>query len=419
MQKIKKITLLILSILLINVLFINCYATAVTVTKENLNASLQKFVSSSENDKDYKINVSDDIITIVSDGKNYNLNYELTEKPKFTFEVPIEKGMSYKEFEEQTGKMTLPMIGYIAVANIQGVEIDDASTYFLLSYLKNGLSGSWSSKDSYVIIDDTNLSDGVTIDKSNQSSKTIYASEFGEKVMEYVNYTYKDKQTITDASSGINTYEFTVERKDVTETSCKLVSSLTVNVDSDFSKIKDYESKVEESVLSKDITKDNADYAITLKVGQKWRIETTEKITGYQLSGSACDYEDINEKCAEITGKKVGNANGYIYIGASKKSFYITVEENTENKTLDTIKSNIDTTTTNNQNNQNSQNTSKEQQEQNKTTQQLRSASKDNTTAKTILPQTGMSNIIYIIVAYIIISLIVFIIKHKKYEDVK
>ena len=45
MQKLRKITLLILNILLLNSLFSNCYATAVSVTKENLNASLQEFVS--------------------------------------------------------------------------------------------------------------------------------------------------------------------------------------------------------------------------------------------------------------------------------------------------------------------------------------------------------------------------------------
>ena len=55
MQKIRKITLVILNILLLNCLFINCYATATTVTKENLNASLQEFVLSEANKNNYKI----------------------------------------------------------------------------------------------------------------------------------------------------------------------------------------------------------------------------------------------------------------------------------------------------------------------------------------------------------------------------
>lgn len=153
-----------------------CYAVA--VTDENLNSALQKFVSSDTNENNYKITVSDNIIKIAADGKSYTLNYDLTDKPTFTFEIPIEQGMSYANFEEQTDNLILPMIGYIAVANIQGVELEDSSAYFLMSYLGNALNGSWSSENSYVIIDDTNMSDGVTIDKDESDTKTIYSSEF-------------------------------------------------------------------------------------------------------------------------------------------------------------------------------------------------------------------------------------------------
>ena len=38
--------------------------------------------------------------------------------------------MIYKDFKTQTDNLILPMIGYIAVANIQGVEFEDASAYF-------------------------------------------------------------------------------------------------------------------------------------------------------------------------------------------------------------------------------------------------------------------------------------------------
>ncbi len=420
MQKIRKITLLILNILLLNSLFINCYATAITVTKENLNASLQEFVSSGANENNYKITVSDNIITIAVDGKSYTLNYNLAEKPKFTLEIPIEKGMSYKDFKAQTDNLILPMIGYIAVAKIQGVEFEDANAYFFMSYLGNAFNGSWSSENSYVIIDDTNMSDGVTIDRDESDTKTIYASEFGEKVMEYVNATYKDKQTIADTTSGINSYELVTERKDVTETSCKLVSSLTVNVDADFSKIKGYANQIGESFLNKDITKDNADYSIELKVGQKCRFEATEKITGHEISGSGYDYKEVNENCVEITGTRVGKANGYIYVGETKKSFYITVEENTENKTLDTITLKINTTTTNNKPSENdSAGQQQEQTQKPQTAQQTSSTSKDNTISKSTLPKTGVSNAIYIIMTFNFILLVIFGIKMKKYKDIK
>lgn len=415
MQKIRKVILLILSILLINSFFNNCYAAAVAVTKENLSASLKEFVSSDANQSNYKITVSDDEITIEADGVNYTLNYSLTGKPKFTYEVSIEKGMSYKDFKEKTSNFMLPIIGYIGVANIEGANFEDASTYISMSTLENWVTNSWIIGNAYVIIDDTNMSDGVTIDKSERDSKTIYASEFGEKVMDYVNATYSDKKIMTDETSGINSYEWITEKKDVTETSCKLVSTLTVNVDADFSGLKAHVNKIEESLLKKDITKENADYPITLKVGQKCRIKTTEKITGHEIYGSGYDYKEINENTIEITATKVGKANGYIYIGETQKSFYITAEENTENKTLDTITLNINTTTTNNKNSEN--NTT----EQNQTIQQQNSTNKDKaTTTIRRLPKAGKNNIIYIIAGVVFIILITSIgIKLKKYKEIK
>lgn len=399
MLKFRKITVAILIIFLLNTLFFSCYATPVTVTKENLSESLQELGSSDSIDKNYKVNVSDEVITITTtDGESYTLNYDLTDKPTFSIESLIQQGMSYADFKEQTDNLlSLPLLGYIAVANIQGAEFEDVFMYLVLSSLESSINDSKSNDNPYIIVDDTDLSDEVTTVTSESDQEIIYASEFGERVMEYVNATYKDKQTTTDATNGINSYEWTIEKNDVTEDSCKLVSSVTVNVDADFSKIEGYANQVEEAFLNKNITKDNADYAVTLKVGQKCRFESTEKITSYEISGSGCDYEKINENCAEITGTSVGKANGYIYVGETKKSFYITVEENSDNQALDTITLKID----------------------NATGQQTTEASKDGTTAKGTLPKTGVNNTIYIILASCLIFSAIFGIKLKKYKDIK
>lgn len=228
------------------IFLISLYATmsyATLVTDRKLDAAFQKFVSSDENTKNYKISLSDNIITINLEDKNYNLNYDLTDKPTFTLTVPIEVGMSYEKFKEETGNLTLPMLGYIAVANIQGVEIEDASSYFLFSYL-SGSSNLSSNQNLYMVVDDLNVSEGVTIQKSDDST-TIYASEFGNRVMEFVNNMYKDKMTITD-----DTYSFSVEKQDETDTSCKLVSTLSVNADADFSKLKGYTNSVKDSFMN-------------------------------------------------------------------------------------------------------------------------------------------------------------------------
>ena len=406
MQKVKKIILLVINILLLNCLVINCYATNIEVTKENLNESLQKFVASKENENNYKITVSDNVITIVDEGKTYNLNYNLTGNPTFTFEIPIEQGMSYASYKEQTDKLFLPITGYIAIANIQGVDFSDAGTYIAMSSLGNILNGSLTNENQYIIYDDINISDGVIIDKDPNDTKIIYASDFGERVMQYVNSVYKDKQIINDSSTGVNSYELTTERKDVKETSCKLVSSLSVNLDADFSELKGYNDKVNESIINKNITKENADYSIDLKVGQKCRIETTDEIVGYELSGSGYEYNEINKNCVEITGESVGKANGYIYIGETKKSIFITVEENTEGTSLDTITLKINTASVTDKSDENN-NIQKE-----KTTG-------DNTISETILPKAGINNIVCLVIISSFILIIIFSIKLKKYKDIK
>lgn len=337
-----------------------CYATVVAVTDENLNESLLEFVSSEANEENYNITVSNNVITVIVDDESYTLNYDLSNKPTFSFEIPIEKEMSYANFKEQTDNLILPMIGYIAVANIQGVEFEDSSAYFLMSYLGNA--------------------------------------------------TYKDKQTIKDSSDGINSYEWITERKDVTNTSCKLVSSLSVNFNADFSKLNGYSDQIGESFLNKDITKENADYAITLKVSQKCRIETIENITGHELSESGYEYNEINENCAEITGKRVGKANGYIYVGETKKSIFITVEENTESTPLDTITLKINTTSV----------TDKSDESDNKQEEKTNANSNNkNTISKTTLPKAGVNNIVCIVMLFSLVLIIIFSIKLKKYEDIK
>lgn len=406
MQKVKKIILLVINILLLNCFVINCYATNIEVTKENLNESLQKFVASKENENNYKITVSDNVITIVDEGKTYNLNYNLTGNPTFTFEIPIEQGMSYASYKEQTDKLFLPITGYIAIANIQGVDFSDAGTYIAMSSLGNILNGSLTNENQYIIYDDINISDGVIIDKDPNDTKIIYASDFGERVMQYVNSVYKDKQIINDSSTGVNSYELTTERKDVTETSCKLVSSLSVNLDADFSELKGYNDKVNESIINKNITKENADYSIDLKVGQKCRIETTDEIVGYELSGSGYEYNEINKNCVEITGESVGKANGYIYIGETKKSIFITVEENTEGTSLDTITLKINTASVTDKSDENN-NIQKEK------------ITGDNTISETILPKAGINNIVCLVIISSFILIIIFSIKLKKYKDIK
>lgn len=157
-------------------------------------------------------------------------------------------------------------------------------------------------------------------------------------------------------------------------------------------------------------------YVIKLKVGQKCNIESSEKITGYETSGSSC--VDFNEDKTVITAKSVGKANGYLYVGDSntKKSIYVIVEENTLNQTLAPISIKINTTsntdkpstdkpsTSNPGTSSNSPNTTKN----------------DNTISQSKLPQAGTNETLFIlIISIIVIFAIIFKIRIKKYKDIK
>ena len=413
------IIFLFLSLILVNGYMTISYATAVKVTDENLKSSLQKFVSSSDNDKNYNITVENKQIKITSDDGNYTINYDLTNKTTFTYEADITQGMSYKDFQEKTNGSSSTMIGYIAVADIQGVGYEDSLSYFAMCLLASAFSGmsSANTNNSFVIVDDTNMSEGVTIEKDPNDTKTIYASEFGDHVMEYVNSLYSEKQIFKD-TDGLNTFEMSTERKDVTATSCKLVTTLTVDADAEFSKMIGYGNQLTDSMMNKNITEENVDYLIKLKVGQKCKIQSTEEITGYETSGSSCI--EFSEDRTLITATAVGKTNGYIYVGnnETKKSIYVIVEENTGNQTLDTITININTIS--DTNNTDKPNVTPIKTETLNNNKQTTTTIQDTTTKKATLPQTG-TNEVYIIsaIGLVVIICIVLGIKNKKYKDVK
>ncbi len=333
----------------------------------------------------------------------------------------------YADFEKKTDNLSIVMLGYLAVANIQGVEYEDSAAYFAKNLLQAAFSrlSSANTSNSYTIYDDTNMSDGVTIEKDPSDTRTIYASEFGDHVMEYVNAMYGEKTSYKD-TEGFNTFEWTTERQDVTTTSCRLVSTMIVNLDADFSKLKGYSGAITDSFMNGDITEQNADYLIKLKVGQKCNIVSSEKIVGYETSGSSCI--EFNSDKTVITATAVGKANGYIYVGDSntKKSIYVIVEANTENQTLNPISIKIDTASNSNPSNvditktDNSKTDEVKADTSNTKTTANTDTKDDSTISATTLPKTGTSETIVVIgISICMILAIIFAIKNKKYKDIK
>lgn len=411
----KIMTGFVLSVFLIMYAFSVTYATTVPVTDENLNASLQKFVSSASNDKDYQITVENNVIKIEFKDGECSLNYDLTNAPKFSYEADINQGMSYADFKEKTGNLLNVMIGYLAVTDIQGVNFEDARMYISMALLNTAFSGldSTDTSNSYIIYDDTEASEGVTFEKNEGSSNIIYASEFGNHAIEYVKSLYNESSSFTD-SDALDTFEWTTERKDLTDSSCKLISTLTVKLNSDFSKLQGYSERMTEEFMNKSITEENADYLIKLKVGQQCKIISEEKITGHEISGSSeVAFEEEN---TVITAKQAGKSNGYFYVGNDnvKKSFYIIVEENKENETLDpiTIKISADKSTGENDNKPTAQEPKADK---------VSTITSDKTITQKILPKTGNIQTIIMIGTILIFSIIAISlgIKNIKFRDIK
>ena len=247
MKRYKRIIVMIMFILILLLLTNFCYAKPIEVTEEKLRESFKEL---EKNNKDYKsFNVNDKQIIFSSDKETYNVDYDLDKEPTFSTTISVKKGMTYEEFKKLIGLLQFPALGYMAVANIQGETLENAVAYISIQVLGDALSNGFTA-DSYVILDDTNSG---TMQKGS-SSKIIYASEFGDRVMEYVNSVYASKQTIEDKEIA-NTFTWTIERTNVTETSCDIVSKLVVNLDGDFSKIKEANDSIAEDIFGQ--TNDN------------------------------------------------------------------------------------------------------------------------------------------------------------------
>ena len=227
---------LVLSLILANICMTTSLAASVKVTDENLKASLEKVLNSDE--KKYNVIMENNQLKITAEDVSYTINYDLTNNPTFTYEASVMQGMSYNDFQKKTSGISgIMLYCYIAVADIQGVPFEDSSSYIAMSILSSALSAASSdTSDRMMVMDDTNLPEGVSISKDSSNKNIIYASEFGDHVMEYVNSVYANKQVVED-EGGFNTFEMTTERKDVTDTSCKIVTELVVKTDGDFSQM--------------------------------------------------------------------------------------------------------------------------------------------------------------------------------------
>lgn len=217
------------------------------VTKEKFKQASQEFLTSDENDKNYKIAVKDNQIKISSDERSTILNYDFTNKATFTYVADIKQGMSYEEYEKQTDCRDLIVI-YGILAKMQGAEFEDSMSYFITNVEELAYNYMKTIDGPVLITGNMPLGMEATIEKDEDE---IYISEFGQHVMKYVNAMYKEKTSFKD-TNGINSFEMITEREDVTETSCKLVTTLIVDPSANFSRLKENTNQLENAFNDND-----------------------------------------------------------------------------------------------------------------------------------------------------------------------
>ena len=232
----KLLTVFIIIILFMTYLNTICYAKT-AVTKKNLQESFKKIIQNKESEDNFKIDsntkitVDDNKIIVAIDGEESIVKYDLSNKPTFTSEIKVKNGMNYEEFEKEEEKLTSNILGYIAVSNIKGVKVEDSILYFVGTYLKDALASENTNK--YIVMEEN---PEVTV--STEGKTIIKKSEFPDNVIKYVNSLYsKEKMSFNDKDK-YNTFEWTIEKKDVTDDSCTLISTIKVNLNGKFSKIK-------------------------------------------------------------------------------------------------------------------------------------------------------------------------------------
>lgn len=256
MKKLRNIIIVLLVFMILALCTIS-NAAKVEVTKEKLQEVLNNFknlptdTNEINENENMEIEVTDDSIKILFGEDEYEIKYDLKDKPTFIVEALINDGMSFEDYEEELSKSLLLMIGYVAVAEIQGVKLEDSGAYFSLWYLAQAFKGV--SNSQYIIYNDANTTDNM-IPEPSGNQKVIKQSEFDKYVMDYVNTIYENDIILKD-SNGINSFEWTMKREDVTDKSCKLVSTMSIDLDADFSKI---EKLVDEMENSFNTTVDNS-----------------------------------------------------------------------------------------------------------------------------------------------------------------
>ena len=139
--------------------------------------------------------------------------------PTFSFSFDVQQGMTPMEYAIQNQNAGIVVVPYISIASLNNVIPKEAFLYYAMTLLESA--------------------GGINIDSSINS-------QIDNNIIEYLKSSYGEPQIYNDSQYG-NTYELTTELQDLTDTSCKVVGTIRINPNGDFSKVHEYAEMVKDS----------------------------------------------------------------------------------------------------------------------------------------------------------------------------
>jgi len=121
-------------ILTILFVLVNTYSYAAEITKEDLKEYFKNLEKQEDITVTGKTNVTDEeIIVIDENGQQFNIKYDLSDKPTFSTEAVFKDGETYDETINEEENIIYPLIGFMATANIYGEDESEAFFYTMFS----------------------------------------------------------------------------------------------------------------------------------------------------------------------------------------------------------------------------------------------------------------------------------------------
>ena len=241
----------------------------------------------------YKIN-DDNTITFITSGRFY-------------------KGMTYEEYKNADIGLSLGMIEYGIISQINKIELEDSMIYYgfsILQFVLGSSTGTGTSKPSFIVVPDdqeTTTDEGVQV---------IKESEFGQYSLDLAKKQYADsfnKQVLKDDQEGmINSYSYgysndlsKIPGLTQKEDEFYIIGELTINPNADFSKLIGFADKISDTP---DIDVPNKEPSDT-----KDDKEADSKDTSISDSTT----EQTKSTGNEETNPKTGIKDNYLVLGTS------------------------------------------------------------------------------------------------------